>query len=62
LILMIIILIIGHLFNLVINILGAFIHSARLQFVEFFGKFLTGSGRNFKPFRQEERNVVIIKQ
>lgn len=61
LILMVIILIIGHLFNLVINILGAFIHSARLQFVEFFGKFLAGSGRGFKPFRQEERNVVIIK-
>ena len=61
LILMVIILIIGHLFNLVVNILGAFIHSARLQFVEFFGKFLSGTGRNFRPFKQEERNVVIVE-
>ncbi|MCK5026916.1 MAG: hypothetical protein KAS07_00705, partial [Candidatus Pacebacteria bacterium] len=58
-ILMIIILVVGHLFNMVINILGAFIHSARLQFVEFFGKFITGSGRDFKPFKREERYVII---
>ncbi len=58
-ILMIIILVVGHLFNMVINILGAFIHSARLQFVEFFGKFITGSGRGFKPFKREERYVII---
>lgn len=57
--LVITILIIGHLFNLAVNLLGAFIHSARLQFVEFFGKFITGTGRNFKPFKREERNVVI---
>ena len=29
----------GHLLNFAINALGAFIHSARLQYVEFFGKF-----------------------
>lgn len=58
-ILMIAILIIGHLFNLAVNVLGAFIHSARLQFVEFFGKFIVGSGRNFKPFKREERFVTI---
>ena len=58
-ILVIAILIVGHLFNLAVNLLGAFIHSARLQFVEFFGKFITETGRNFKPFKREERNVVI---
>lgn len=59
LLLMVAILIVGHLFNMVVNILGAFIHSARLQFVEFFGKFITGSGRDFKPFKREERYVTI---
>ena len=34
-----VILIVGHLFNLVINALGSFIHSGRLQYVEFFSKF-----------------------
>jgi len=47
----ILILIIGHLFNLAINIVGAFIHSARLQFVEFFSKFIEGGGRQFKAFK-----------
>ena len=49
----------GHLFNVVVNVLGAFIHSARLQFVEFFGKFINESGRLFKPFKRDERNIVV---
>jgi len=53
------ILVIGHLFNLVISVLGAFIHSARLQLVEFFGKFYEGSGREFRPFRHETKYVII---
>lgn len=56
---MVIILVLGHLFNMAINVLGAFIHSARLQFVEFFGKFITASGKTFKPFNREERYVII---
>jgi len=39
----------GHVFNLGINALGAFIHSGRLQFVEFFPKFLEGGGRAYRP-------------
>ncbi len=45
------VLIVGHLFNMAINVLGAFIHSSRLQFVEFFSKFLEGGGRQFNPLR-----------
>ncbi len=41
----------GHLFNLIINAFGAFVHSSRLQFVEFFTKFFEGGGREFKPFQ-----------
>ncbi len=57
---MTVILVIGHLFNLALNVLGAFIHSARLQFVEFFGKFVTGTGRPYIPFKRQERYVELI--
>jgi len=53
------ILIFGHVFNLVISVLGAFIHSARLQLVEFFGKFYEGSGKEFRPMSYETKYVVI---
>jgi len=58
-VLMVAILIVGHIFTLAVNALGAFIHSARLQFVEFFGKFITGNGRGFTPFKREERYVTL---
>lgn len=47
------VLIIGHLFNIIINLLGAFVHSARLQFVEFFSKFMEGGGRAFQPLKKK---------
>lgn len=52
------ILVFGHVLALVINTLGAFIHSARLQFVEFFGKFIDGSGRAFTPLRRSSRYIT----
>ncbi|MCR4660675.1 MAG: V-type ATP synthase subunit I [Clostridia bacterium] len=39
----------GHIFNLGINLLGAYVHDSRLQFIEFFGRFYDGQGRAFKP-------------
>lgn len=45
----IVILVIGHSFNIVINALGAFVHTARLQFIEFYSKFYQGDGRAFSP-------------
>lgn len=50
-VLTVLVLIGGHLFNLGINALGSFIHSGRLQFVEFFPKFLEGGGKRFNPIR-----------
>jgi V/A-type H+-transporting ATPase subunit I len=49
----------GHLFNLAVNSLGGFVHSARLQYLEFFSKFFSGGGSQFKPFRSERRYSVI---
>lgn len=60
-VLAVVILIAGHLFTLVVNTLGAFIHSARLQFVEFFGKFISGTGRTFRPLKREESYVTVVK-
>jgi len=51
----------GHLFNLIINAFGAFVHSSRLQFVEFFGKFFEGGGREFNPLRKI-RTYTIEKE
>ena len=39
----------GHVMNFLISILGAFVHSARLIFVEFFGKFYQGDAAAFAP-------------
>ena len=55
----IIVLILGHTMNLVLSALGAFIHSARLQFVEFFSKFMEGGGIGFKPFKRTCKYIVI---
>lgn len=46
----ILVFLIGHGLNLAINALGAYVHTNRLQFVEFFGKFYEGGGRKFQPF------------
>ncbi len=48
-IMFVIVFIIGHTMNFAINMLGAYVHSSRLQYVEFFGKFYEGGGRPFKP-------------
>lgn len=51
----------GHIFNLAINVLGAYVHACRLQYLEFFGKFYNGGGRQFTPFKTKNEYVNIIK-
>jgi len=50
---------IGHLFNMVISGMGAFIHSTRLQYVEYFTKFYEGGGTPFKPFKLITKYVKV---
>jgi V/A-type H+-transporting ATPase subunit I len=59
--LMIVLLIFGHLFNLLIGTLGAFVHSTRLQMVEFFSKFYEGGGREFRPYKREAEYTILTK-
>jgi len=51
----------GHLFNFAISVLGAFVHSMRLIFVEFFGRFYEGGGRAFKPLAFDSATAVLKK-
>jgi V/A-type H+-transporting ATPase subunit I len=57
----IVILIVGHGFNLFLSILGAFVHTMRLQFVEFFPKFLVGGGRVFEPLSKKYEHIKITE-
>lgn len=47
----------GHLFNLAISFLGGFVHSMRLQFVEFFTKFYEAGGKPLRPFSLQGKYV-----
>ena len=55
----VVIFIVGHLFNVVMNGLGSFIHSTRLHFLEFFTKFYDGGGRTYKPFLAEREKTFV---
>ncbi|MBQ7334980.1 MAG: V-type ATP synthase subunit I [Clostridia bacterium] len=46
---MLIVMILGHVLNIAINLLGTFVHAARLQYIEFFGKFYEDGGEPFIP-------------
>ena len=58
----IVIFIVGHALNLAINLLGAYVHTNRLQFVEFFGKFYEGGGRPFAPFKQNTKYTDVKEE
>jgi len=54
--------VIGHILNLAINALGAYVHTNRLQYVEFFGKFYNGGGREFTPFEEKTKYYKVKEE
>ncbi|WP_295069481.1 V-type ATP synthase subunit I [Ruminococcus sp.] len=62
LILLIIVFVVGHTANLAINLLGAYVHTDRLQFVELFSKFYTGGGREFTPLTVNTKYIKFKEE
>ncbi|MBR3947779.1 MAG: V-type ATP synthase subunit I [Clostridia bacterium] len=58
-IIFIIIFIVGHTINIAINLIGTYVHTNRLQYVEFFSKFYEGSGRTFTPLKINSKFFTI---
>jgi V/A-type H+-transporting ATPase subunit I len=56
----IIALVFGHTFNIGINILGAFVHTMRLRYVEFFQKFYVGGGKPFEALKTEHNYITLV--
>jgi len=57
----IIILLFGHILNLLLSSISCFVHSLRLCIVEFLFKFYEGGGREYSPFRLRKRALVPVK-
>jgi V/A-type H+-transporting ATPase subunit I len=57
----IVVLVGGHVFSIAINLLGAFVHAMRLQYVEFFSKFYSGDGANFTPLQIRTQYIEVSK-
>ena len=53
---------VGHLLNLVINVLGTFVHTSRLQYIEFFNKFYEEGGIPFRPMVPFDRYTDELDQ
>ena len=61
-IMLIVVGVVGHTANLGINLLGAYVHADRLQFVELFSKFYEGGGREFKPLKLNTKYIKFEKE
>ncbi len=55
----IVVLVLGHTYNIAVNVLGAFVHTLRLNYVEFFPRFFSGGGNPFVPFEEENRYIAV---
>ncbi len=53
---------IGHAINFAMSILGGFVHSCRLQYLEYFSKFLEGGGEPFHPLKAKTRYIMVRQE
>ena len=51
----------GHVFNFSMSIMSAFVHSARLILLEWFGRFYEGGGVQFMPFGFHSARLDIVE-
>lgn len=58
----VIVFLIGHTFNIGVNLIGTYVHAARLQYLEFYGKFYEEGGVPFQPLIYNTKYVDIIKE
>ena len=58
----IVIAIIVHGINIANSALGSYVHTSRLQYVEFFGKFYEGGGKEFQPLRCKNKYTNIREE
>ena len=58
----VLIFILGHTINIAINLIGTYVHTCRLQYVELFSKFYEGSGRSFTPFKINSKFFTIKEE
>ena len=58
--LMLLVFVVGHLLNLVINVLGTFVHTSRWQYIEFFNKFYEEGGTPFRPMAPADRYTTEL--
>lgn len=54
--------ILGHVINIGLNSLGSYVHTMRLQYVEMFGKFYEGGGKQFEPFTLNSKYIRIKEE
>lgn len=61
-VLFVVIFLIGHTINFALNCLGAYVHTNRLQYVEFFAKFYEGGGRAFTPLKMNTKYYIFMEE
>ena len=51
---------VGHVFNISMSLLSAYVHDSRLQYIEFFNKFYDGGGYEFKPLAIRTKSIDVV--
>ena len=61
-VLFIVVFVVGHAINFGINVIGAYVHTNRLQYVEFFSRFYEGGGVAFNPLKVNSKTFKFKEE